>query len=211
VVLTFNYSDCPVLCSTQLEFLSQALARVPETSGALSLRPGRQFLIVTIALDPAQTADQSRHMRDTYVRRFPADDAAHVRAGWIFLTGPEQSVRMTADAVGLSYRYLPGRDEYVHPALVTFLATDGRVIRYVKGVDYDPLVLSESIWAAGIGSPRDSVGFILTCFHYDPEASSNTGTARKAMKYGAAGFVVLLMLGFAAWHHARTRRGRKES
>jgi protein SCO1/2 len=210
VLLTFNYSDCPVLCSTQLDMLTKGLAQVPATPGALPLWPGRQYQLVTIALDPAQSPEKSRRMRDTYVKGFPAERAADVRAGWHFLSGPEQSVRMMADAVGIHYRFLPGKNQYVHPALVTFLSSEGLIVRYVKGLEYAPILLSESIWAAGTSSQRDSVGFVLTCFHYDG-AADTAGLGRKAMKYGAAGFIVLLMLGLAAWHHVRSRRGRKES
>jgi protein SCO1 len=209
VVLTFNYSDCPVLCSTQLDMLTKALAKLPDTPGALPVWPGVQYQIVTVALDPTQGTEKSRRMRDTYVKGFPAERAAGVRAGWHFVTGPESSVRMLADAVGIHYRYLADKKQYVHPALVTFLSSEGMIVRYLKGLDYAPIVISESIWAAGTSSPRDSVGFVLTCFHYD--GKDTAGLGRKAMKYGAAGFVVLLLVGFAAWHHVRSRRGRKES
>jgi protein SCO1 len=210
VLLTFNYSDCPVLCSTQLELLSQGLARVPETPGALALRPGRQYQIVTIALDPKQTPEKSRAMRERYVKRFPAATADEVRTGWHFLSGPEDFVKVMADSIGMSYRWLDAQQQFVHPAVIAFLATDGTIVRYIKGVDYEPIVLGESIWAAGTGSQRDSVGFILTCFHYDADAGSHTAASRKVMRYGAAGFVVVLLLGFVTWHHVRSRRDRKE-
>ncbi len=211
VVLTFNYSDCPVLCSTQLDMLAQALAKLPDAEGTLALRPGRHYQVVTISLDPTQTPEKSRRMRDGYVLRFPAEIREQVRTGWHFLTADEPTVRRMADSIGLSYRYLADRREYVHPAVVTFLSTEGLIVRYVKGLNYEPAILSESVWAAGTSSPRDSVGFILTCFHYDPEAGSYAGAGRKAMKYGAAGFVVALLIAFAVFHQVRARRGRKES
>jgi protein SCO1/2 len=80
VLLTFNYSDCPVLCSTQLDMLAQALAGLPDAEGTLSLRLGRHYQVVTISLDPTQTPDKSRRMRDGYVRRFPEETRDQVRA-----------------------------------------------------------------------------------------------------------------------------------
>ena len=64
-ILTFNYSDCPMLCSVQLNGLTAALPKVGELGPApeagkpdMVFRVGAQFRIVTIDLEPNETLEK---------------------------------------------------------------------------------------------------------------------------------------------------------
>ena len=74
VILTFNYSDCPMLCSVQLNGLTTvlpAMARVgpgPDASkGDVGFHVGAQYRIVTIDLEPNEPVDKIKKMRDRYL------------------------------------------------------------------------------------------------------------------------------------------------
>src|SRR6187549_2544022 len=53
VVLTFNYSNCPMLCSLQL-------SRFVQTLGQLKRTAGNDFQIATVSIDPAETVERAR-------------------------------------------------------------------------------------------------------------------------------------------------------
>jgi protein SCO1/2 len=217
-ILTFNYSDCPMLCNVQLNGLTTALPAI--ATPVVSPDPGRrepvfrvgvQFRIVTIDLEPNETIDKARAMRERYLARLPEDQRAAARAGWTFLLaatpGDAAAIRRVAETVGFRYTYIKDRAEWAHPAALTLLSAAGVVTRYLHGIEYEPAMLRESIYKAGIAEPAAAVGFLLRCYHFDPDANSHARAGVLALRFGAAGFVVVLFLALGAMH--RSRRGKR--
>jgi protein SCO1/2 len=202
VLLTFNYSNCPMLCSVQLDMLVRTLQK-------LELRAGRQYRIITVSLDAAETPEVSARTKARYIELFSEDRREEARAGWRFLTGDQKAVAALADTVGFRYRYDAKTKEYVHPATLIFLSPWGAVTRYFHGIGYVPEQLDESIFQAGAGEYGVSLGFLLACFRHDPDANSHARAGQRAMRYGAMGFVVLLLGGFAMRRWSRGRKDRK--
>ncbi len=229
-ILTFNYSDCPMLCSLQLNGLSTVLpelAKKAPMGGPDALRGeaakvgspvidadqpvgfglGVQFRIVTIDLSPIESLDKMVKMRARYVDRLPAASRANATAGWTFLVaatpGDGAAISRVAASVGFAYTYLPEKAEYAHPAALIFLSTKGTVTRYVYGIEFPLDVMRESIFKAGIAEPASSSGFMNRCYHFDPDANSATHTGVMAMRIAAAGFIVLLLAGFGLLHILR--------
>jgi protein SCO1/2 len=217
-ILTFNYSDCPMLCNVMLNGLTAALPAVgtpgisPDPDrGQAVFRVGVQFRIVTIDLEPGETIDKARAMRERYLARLPEDQRAAARAGWTFLLaappGDAAAIRRVADAVGFRYTYIKDRAEWAHPAALILLSAAGVVTRYVYGIEYEPAMLRASIYKAGVAEPAAAVGFLLRCYHFDPDASSHARAGVLALRFGAAGFVVVLFSALGALH--LSRRGKR--
>lgn len=213
-ILTFNYSDCPMLCSVQLNGLTAALPAVgmlgasPDPSrGQVMFRVGAQFRIVTIDLEPNDTLEKLKAMRERYLARLPEDQRELARQGWTFLlaatAGDGAAIRRVADAVGFRYTYIKDRAEWAHPAALILLSASGAVTRYLYGVEFAPAAVRESIYKAGLAESAAAVGFLLRCYHYDPDASSHAHAGVVALRLGAAGFVVLLFSVLGAMHFAR--------
>jgi protein SCO1/2 len=220
-ILTFNYSDCPMLCSVQLSGLTAALPKVGErgaspdpSRGDAIFRVGVQFRIVTIDLEPNETLDKARAMRQRYLDRLPEDQRAAARAGWTFLVaatpGDDTAIQRVAAAVGFRYTYIKDRAEWAHPAALILLSASGVVTRYLYGIEFDPMVLRESIYKAGIAEPAAAVGFMIRCYHYDPGANNHARAGVIALRIGAAGFAILLLAALGAMHLVRRSisRGR---
>jgi protein SCO1/2 len=201
IILTFNYSSCPMLCSVQLDVLVQSLQK-------MKWRVGRQFRIITVSLDSAETPEIAARTKERYVSLFPEADREQVRAGWHFLTGDQSAVAALTDAVGFRYRYVARSKEYVHPATLIFLSPWGTVTRYFHGIGYVPEQLDTSIFQAGAGEHGVSLGFLLACFVHDPDADSHAKTGQNVMRYGALGFAALFLGGLGAWHYTRSRKSR---
>ena len=180
-ILTFNYSDCPMLCSLQLNGLVAALPGAaeagPPPAGSpkrddVAFRVGAQFRIVTISLEPNEPLDRLAKMRDRYLARLPEAQRAAAREGWTFLAaerpGDGAAIRRVAQTVGFNYVYVTERAEWAHPAALIFLSAAGAVTRYVYGIEFAPAMLRESIFKAGLAEPATAVGFMNRCYHYDP-------------------------------------------
>ncbi len=220
-ILTFNYSDCPMLCSLQLNGLSAALPKIAEPvtmvagDKPVAFKVGAQVRIITIDLEPNESLEKLSKMKERYITKLPEAQRASARTGWTYLAaatpGDGAAIRRVAESVGFKYVYVEDRAEWAHPAALIFLSTTGVVTRYVYGIEFDPAVMRESIVKAGVSEPATAVGFMNRCYHFDPDASSHTRAGVLALRLGAAGFLVLLMSGLGIVHARRRRRVPGES
>jgi protein SCO1/2 len=198
VVLTLNYSNCPMLCSLQLNGLFDALGR-------MNWDIGHQYEMVTVSFDPLETPDRARMTKQKYLKVYRRAGAAE---GWHFLTGREEDIQKVAEAVGFRYRYSPEQRQYVHIAVTFILTPDGRMSRYLYGVEYDPQTLRLSLVEAAdgkIGSTTDRV--LLFCYHYDAESGRYGPAAMRLMQLGGLVTVVVLVGGI--WVLRRREKGKK--
>ena len=209
-ILTFNYSDCPMLCNLQLNGLTAALPAIGEKHDGALFRVGSQFKIVTIDLEPNEELSKLVKMRERYLARLPEAQRAAARTGWTFLVaetkGDGAAIRRVAEAVGFSYTYVPERMEWAHPAALIFLSVKGTVTRYVYGIEFDPQIMRESILKAGASEPATAVGFMNRCYHFNPDANNHSRAGVTALRIGAAGFVVLLLSAFGVMQLIRRSR-----
>ena len=204
-ILTFNYSNCPMLCSLQLNGLSAVLPKIDDR-----MRPGVNFRIVTIDLEPNEPLDKLREMKSRYIARLPERARADATRGWTFLAastfGDDAQIKRVAATVGFGYAYISERAEYAHPAALIFLSSSGAVTRYVYGIEFEPAVMRESIYKAGLAEPGAAVGFMNRCYHYDPDENSHARAGVLALRLGAAGFAVLLVSALGLLHFVRRSR-----
>ncbi len=200
-ILTFNYSDCPMLCSIQLGALATALPQ-------LDFQPSKQFRIVTIDLEPNESPKRAHDTRQKYLDRMPPERRDAAARGWTFLVAREPGdpggIKIVADAVGFHYKYIPEKAEYAHPAALILVSARGMVTRYIGGTDYPPDVVRASIVLAGLSETATSSGFIMNCFHYEP--SNHGRIAVVAMRIGAVAFFVLFFTAFGVWRLVRRSR-----
>ena len=200
VMLTLNYSNCPMLCSLQLNGLFDAMKRMPWDIGD-------KFEMITLSFDPLETPERARMTKQKYLEIYRRAGAAE---GWHFLVGREQNIRQLADAVGFRYRYSLEGQQYIHAAVTFILTPDGRLSRYLYGVEYDPQTLRLSLLEAAdgrIGSTADQI--LLFCFHYDAEKGRYGPAAFRLMQLGG-GATVLAVLG-VIWVLRRREKAAKDT
>lgn len=202
VVLTFNYADCPMLCSLQLQRFAQSLAQVDRSVGD-------DFKIVTVSIDPAETPEQAAKNKERYLSFYPRPQAG---SDWHFIVGAEQSTRALAGAVGFAYDYNEARQEWLHPAVVTLITPDGRISRYLYGIEYHPETLNLAIVEASEGKIGTVVDrLILYCFHYDESEGRYAPVAMNIMRVGAGLVAVVLGTFLSLYWVAEARRRRREA
>ncbi len=197
VLLTLNYYSCPMLCTLMLNGLIDGLRELKWT-------PGREFEVVTVTINPLETPTLARLKKQTYMEYYERPAAA---AGWHFLTGRESEIRRLADAVGFGYAWVESRKEYAHPAAIMLASPDGRVVRYLYGVMYEPKDLRLAIAEAGegkVGSTAEQI--LLYCFHYDAEAGRYVIAASNLMRAGGLATAAIFGSWLFVWWRRSTRR-----
>lgn len=159
VILALVYYECPMLCVQALNGLVKSLK-------VLALEPGRDYSIVTVSFNPAETPQQAAAKKEEYVARLKRAGAAD---GWHFLTGNETSIRMLTESVGFHYVYDAETRQFAHPTGMVVLTPEGRASKYIFGIDYGPRDIRLALVEASdhkVGTPVDRL--LLYCYHYDP-------------------------------------------
>ena len=204
-IITLNYSNCPMLCSVQLDQLAKSLAE-------LDLQIGRDFQMLTVSIDPKETPEVAAKTKAKYVDRLRRTQPS-VEDGWAFCTAQQPMITRLADNLGFRYTYDSKSGEYYHPAMLAFVSPTGVITRYSLSVDFPPADLKKALVEAGegsVGSPVDQV--LLWCFSYDPESNSYVPQAWKIMRLAGAGTVGLMLACLAPyWIGRKASPARKKT
>lgn len=202
VLLVPVYYQCPMLCSQVLSGMVAGLR-------PLSIAPGKDFDIVSISFNPADTPADAAKDRDLYSHRYSTRRGT---AGWHFLTGSDSSIHAVMNALGYHYRYDPATKTFVHASGIMVLTPEGRIARYLYGIDYEPKDLELSLVEASrrkIGSLTDQV--LLFCYHYDASTGKYTATVMNILRFAAALTVLILALVLGCFFRSDLRRQRLEA
>lgn len=159
VVLGFVYYECPMLCT-------QVLNAITTTVNTLSLNAGTDFDLVLVSFDPRETPAQAAAKKAEYVARYKRPGTEN---GWHFLTGDEAQIKRVTSAAGYRYAWDEQTQQFAHPTGIIVTTPDGRLARYLFGIEYGPRDLKFALMEASegrVGSVVDSL--LLYCYHYDP-------------------------------------------
>ena len=197
VVLAFVYYDCPMLCT-------MVLSSITSTLGVLSLDAGKDFELVMVSFDPRETPELASRKKAEYLHRYDRPTAA---GGWHFLTGASPSIERLTKAAGFRYTWDEETQQFAHPAGIVVLTPDGRLARYLFGLEYGPRDLRLALVEASegrIGTAIDAA--LLYCFHYDPMTGRYGFVVMRALRIaGAATVLAIATFIFVMLRRERTR------
>lgn len=183
VLLTLNYYECPMLCTFVLNGVSKAASELKWT-------PGDEYQIVTVSIDPDETPDLAATKQANYVKNV---GKKNMDDGWAFLVGEKDQIKSLAAAVGFNYYYDKEKDLYNHPAVSFILGDDGKITRYLYGLDRDSNNLRLALLEATKGKIGNTIDkIVLYCCQYDPSAGGYVVVAAKVMNVGGVLTVIIL-------------------
>jgi len=200
VILTLGYYECPMLCDLVLNGLTSGLT-------GLKWSPGDKFNIVTVSIDPGEDSKLANAKKQNYLTKLNREGAEN---GWAFLVGEESQSRALAEAIGFKYFYDKDNDEYGHAAAVYVLTENGKISRYLYGIQLAEQDVRLALLEASEGKIGNTIDrLILYCFHYDPDAKGYVATAENIMKLGG----LITMIGLALflgimWSKERISKNR---
>lgn len=195
LVITPVYYACPTLCPLTLNGVVGALK-------STGLRLDEDYRIITYSIDPADTPESAaaRRVELLHALGFPSG-----RAGWSFLTGDATEL---SKSLGFEYRYVDAARQWAHQATFMVLTPDGRISRYLYGVQYPPRDVRLALVEASqgrVGTAFDRV--LLTCFRWDPEKRGYQFWLKGAVRItGLVTFAALAGFMAVLWRRERGRR-----
>jgi protein SCO1/2 len=156
IVIFADYT-CRTLCGPIVEFTVAGLAKT-------GLRPGTDYHLVVIGINPRDGDDAARAMRARHI-----ESGNPIGASAVFLHGPDAAVHRAAQAVGLQYAYDRDHDQYAHPAAAYIVDATGRVRRLLSPIGFDGGDLRLAIIDAGNGAVGTFADRLhLLCYGFDP-------------------------------------------
>lgn len=183
VIVTLAYYNCPMLCTMVLNGLSDGIR-------GLTLTPEKDFTVLTISINPSETAALASAKRYRYMENLGEKGK---NDGWRFFVGEASQSQALADAIGFKYYYDEDRKEYAHPAGAFVITADGVISRYFYGLEFKERDLKLALVEASDGKIGSTVDrLILYCFHYDPAAKGYVLMAGNVMKLG--GLLTLIIV-----------------
>jgi protein SCO1 len=200
VILSLVYYQCQILCMEDLNGLVGALEMV-------SLTPGKDFQVVIVSIDPAETPAMAAAKKAFYVKRYGRPET---EAGWHFLTGNQPDITALSKAVGWGYVRLPQPDGkptmFAHASSIEVVTPEGRMAQYYLGVEYAPRDLQLGLVEAShntIGTPVDNI--LTYCYRYDPKLNRHSLVIARVVQAGC----LLTVLGLGSFMLVSFRRDFK--
>ncbi len=161
-VLSLVYYRCPSICSPLLQELADNVDKCDD------LTPGTDYQLVTISFDPREDEQLSSVAHNTIVgglkTKIPPES-------WVFMTGNEENIKTIANAVG--FGYVKDKDDFMHSATIMFISPEGKIVRYIQGLDFLPADLQSGIIDAKFGRTSKLMKRVQQfCFNYDPQSKA---------------------------------------
>jgi protein SCO1/2 len=157
-LMTLVYYECPSICNPLLGNIADVLRR-------LDLKAAEDYVVVTVSFDHTEAYELAAQKKKNYIATLPPD---FPNQGWRFLTGDSANIGRLADAVGFSFQ--KEGDEFIHSIALIALSPDGKIVRYLFGMNYLPFDFKMALVEASEGKVGPTVSRLLQyCYSYDPE------------------------------------------
>lgn len=197
LILTLNYYTCTTLCSIQLMSLAQSIH-------AMGWPIGNDFNMATLSFDPSDTTQSAYKKQQEYLTL-----AQQPRGQWdFFIDNKGENIKKIADALGFYYKYDPASKEFSHTAAIFFISPEGKISRYLYGVQYKPNDIKFAIMDASankIGTTTERI--LLTCYHYNPTNGRYDAFAVNFLRIGA--LITMLVIGGILAYFFRADKKRR--
>ena len=171
-LLVPGYYRCANLCSFVRAGVANALR-------ASQLRPGREFNVVLLSIDPGEQPAEATATQREDARSHPGAGVEH----WHYLTGNSEAIAQLTRAIGFSYLFDPRNGQYDHGAGVVILTPDGTISQYLFGVQFSEQTLRLALVDASRGRLGTIVDrLLLLCCDYDPSTGRYSLTINRVMQ-----------------------------
>lgn len=200
-LLVFAYHTCPTICSLIQTSAVSAMKGIDWTAG-------KDYQAITLSIDPNDGPERSAAKRRDLLAEYgrAVDDR-----GWAFLSGRDDAIHEVAKRAGWHYYYDERNKQYAHPSALVLLKPNGRIARYLYGLDFSPNDLRLGLLEA---SEYQSIStfdrVVLYCYHFDGRQRRYTLVATRVMRIGG-GLAALALAAVLAHFWIRERRRPKNA
>jgi protein SCO1/2 len=122
---------------------------------------------VTISFDPTENIKLGINKKASYISTMKKKADAK---NWLFFVSDSADISKLTRSVGFDYQKV--NDQYVHPTGLIALAADGKIVRYLRGIDFLPFDIKITLVEAAKGKIGPSINRLLAvCYGYDSKGN----------------------------------------
>ncbi len=159
-ILNLVYYECAGTCSPLMFGVSKFIDEV-------DLKPGKDYEVITVSFDPSEKIDLGIKKKAAYVNMMKNKEAAK---DWHFFVSDSLNIAKLTKSVGFNYQKI--NNQYVHPTGLIALGPNGKIIRYLRGIEFLPFDIKITMVEAAKGKIGPSINRLLAvCYSYDSKGN----------------------------------------
>jgi len=159
-ILNMVYFQCAGTCSPLMWGISKFI-------DAVDLQLGKDYEVVTISFDPTERIKLGINKKASYISTMKKKDDAK---NWLFFVSDSIDLARLTQSVGFNYQKV--NDQFVHPTGLIALGADGKIIRYLRGIDFMPFDIKITMVEAAKGKIGPSINRLLAiCYGFDSKGN----------------------------------------
>jgi protein SCO1/2 len=189
VALAMVYYKCVMLCPQVVAGLAAGLKET-------TLHLGKDYDVLVFSIDPTDTPADAQGQKKQFLGELGAS-GTQAEASVHFLTGQAPAIAAVSGATGFHYVLVPGpdgkMDQFAHSSVVMFATPDGKLSKYLSGIQYPARDLRMALLDASakkISNPVDLL--ILYCCSYNPAVGKYSVVVGRIL--GIAGMFAVAMV-----------------
>src|SRR5664279_5090037 len=182
-ILNLVYFQCAGTCSPLMWGISKFIDGV-------DLQLGKDYEVLTISFDPSEGINLGINKKASYLSTMKKKDEAK---NWLFFVSDSADIARLTKSVGFNYEKV--NDQFVHPTGLIALAADGKIIRYMRGIDFLPFDIKITMIEAAKGKIGPSINRLLAvCYGYDSKGNGYVFNVTRVSAIVIIFIVVVLFL-----------------
>jgi protein SCO1/2 len=159
-ILNLVYFNCPGTCSPLMWGVSKFI-------DTLDLKLGTDYDVITVSFDPSERINLGIKKKNSYLSTMKRKKMAE---NWHFFVTDSANIARLTESVGFNYRWI--NNQYVHPTGLIALAPDGKIVRYLRGIEFLPFEIKITMVEAADGKIGPSINRLLAvCYSYDEQGN----------------------------------------
>lgn len=187
VIIAPVYYKCAMLCSLTLNGIVGALRQQ-------TWKLGKEYRVITVSFDPAEKPKLAAEKQRGYLALLGLSPEEHGH-DWPFLTGDKENIDALTKALGFKFRWDGVNQAWDHTAAIMTLAPDGKITRYLYGVQYPPNDVRLALFEAADGKVGTTFErALLRCYAYDTSTKSYRVFALTFVRIGALSVLGMLVI-----------------
>jgi protein SCO1/2 len=187
-ILNLVYFQCAGTCSPLMWGVSKFIDGV-------DLQLGKDYDVITVSFDPSDNIRLGINKKESYISTMKKkEEAKH----WLFFVSDSSNISRLTKSVGFDYQKV--NDQFVHPTGLIALAADGKIIRYLRGIEFLPFDIKITMIEAAKGKIGPSINRLLSvCYGYDNKGNQFVFNVTRVSAIVISFIVILvfLILGFS--------------
>lgn len=181
IILNLVYFRCPGVCSPLMMGVSKFIDEV-------DLKLGEDYQVITVSFDHTEKINLGIQKKASYISMMKNKEMAQA---WQFFVSDSSEIEKLTNSAGFRFRKI--NNEFVHPAGLIAIASDGKITRYLRGIDFLPFDIKISMVEAANGKIGPSINRLLAiCYSYDENRNNYVFNVTRVSAIIILFFIIIL-------------------